>query len=750
MSPENRPPRASFSTPWLLAGLLIVAVLALGNYKLLTGMALPHWDAADFFGPEFGLVADHIKAHQLLKWNPWTSAGTPDLAEPELGVSSPLLLAVAFLAPGAKSGFIAYWMLIWIGGALGMLFLAKHLGGPLWGCVVAALGFATSGFYTGHAEHISSLYSVSMLPFVIWRLDAALLERRIWFGVQAGALYGLSALGGYPQFTILSALFIPLWALGRIVESQRAARSEKLTYARIRMLIIPILVLALGALICSPLYLGFSRYTRGYSDRTGPRAREEALTSGIFPGVAFSTLSSPYLPLLNLDPNPIWTETDVSMSSIYMGSTLMVLSVFALTRRTGWLWWLGLISLFFACCAVGHQLPVRGWLYDFLIPTRYFRNASLFTAYVIFLSAVLASYASQYLETSKTKSDRIVLLAITIILASCAIAAFKAVVHVAHKRLPDFRFANDHMLFVWIGLAVLAFLFQQGFIAMRSVSRLVLLLATVDAFSSLRISEPVLYTPLAYFHAIDGWWDAIDRSGQSLRLPSLQRQLQPPESMGASTNNRNIGLRVATMQSYSPLSNRFYGAIATDRQMNQVALGPNRVCFAASPPWLRPTDGEFGRWAARWHQAATPILVLHTSEAMEMAGKSSEQSVESQKEIREDAICSPTAVTNLSYYPNSLSFSYLGSRPGWLLVTDRWAPGWMVNVNGAPQQNVAGDFVFRAVRVRAGLNHIEFTYHPPAFKPLLAISWSLLGIISFIEIFKIVRHIKPDLRSNAS
>lgn len=716
-----------------MGGFLIAVLLAAANYKLLFGEALPQWDAADFFGPQFTLVADHIKAHQLLMWDPWTSAGSPDLAEPELGVTSPIMLLIGFLAPAEQFGFIAYWMLIWIGGALGMFFLAKHLGAPLWGCIVTALGFAASGFHTGHAEHISSLYSVSLLPLIMWRLDAALLERRVWFAVQAGGLYGLSTLGGYPQFTILTGLFIPLWALGRLFWPESSATAEKAGWGgRLKRSLIPVaLVLILGGLICSPIYLGFGTHTRGYSDRTGPRTREEALTSNIFPAVAFSTISSPYLTLLNMSPDPIWPETDVTMSSIYVGSGIMVLSLFALMRRSPWRWWLGLVCLLFACCSVGHELPVRGWLYDLVIPTRYFRNASLFTAYVIFLLAILAAYGARDLNESVKKHRRVVLLAIAVALAGGAVASFNAVVHLGHKQLPEFDFANAHMFTVWVGLAILVFLFQRELLSARSLSRFLLAFAIFDAISTIHISKPLLYT-----EATVPWWNVLDVHDGRLRLPDLRRRLQPPESVGTYPNNRNIALRVAVLQSYAPLSNRYYNAIAADPQISQAAIGSNRICFSASPVWLKPNDADFSRFGARWREFGSPILVLHTPESMQKLSDKNDQAVPSNSEITRDAICSPAAISAVSYLPNSLSFSYVGNQPGWLLITDRWAPGWNLTVNGSTQRNVAGDFVFRAVRVGAGANRIEFRYRPGGFLALAIMSWLILGAIAAVEIFR--------------
>ena len=98
-------------------------------------------------------------------------------ADPQVGATSPLLLAFAILSPNPLRGFVVYWVAIWIFGGLGMLLLCRHLKCPAWGALIAALGFVSCGFYTGHGEHTTTLYSFSFLPWVIWRFDVALRHR---------------------------------------------------------------------------------------------------------------------------------------------------------------------------------------------------------------------------------------------------------------------------------------------------------------------------------------------------------------------------------------------------------------------------------------------------------------------------------------------------------------------------------------------------------------------------------------------
>src|SRR5262249_58300065 len=59
----------------------------------------------------------------------------------------------------------------------------------------------------------------------------------------------------------------------------------------------------------------------------------------------------------------------------------------------GWGWWFVLLAVFAFATAIGPALPVRGWLYDSVPPTRYFRHSSLFRGYTLFAIAVLAGLA---------------------------------------------------------------------------------------------------------------------------------------------------------------------------------------------------------------------------------------------------------------------------------------------------------------------------------------------------------------------
>jgi len=738
---SGRAARGTAALSWVGAAALLVLVLLLGNRLLLRGQVAPQWDAADFFGPAFSLVADHARSHRLLLWNPWAAGGSPDFAEPELGTSSPGMLLVGVLFSSPWSGFVAYWILIWIGAGLGMLLLTRRLKCPPWGGAVAALGFVASGFFTAHAEHTSSLFSIAFLPWICWRFDDFLITRRYWSAVQAGVLYGLSALGGYPQFTILTPGFLALWAIGRLLFPDNGPRFETARRGGSRILAAVLGLLLIGAtggLILCPSYLGFLTETHGYTNRIGPRSRAEAVGSNTLPVGALTTLASPYLFLLDFPglPHPIWPNSDISMSNIYAGTVVIVLGLMALLNGSRWRYWLALVAAFYLCCALGDQLPLRGWIYDYLPPTRYFRNASEFSVYSIFILCILAGLGASDLETIVGARSRQAgkFLGASIVVGLTAGLFFRVLAHRAPLHLfPDlYRLGKVHLIVVWAAilltaLLLLAFRFQRS-----RFTQMLLAIAVFDAVMALLISRPVMYSagPVK-------WWRTMDRqhvASLDLTTHGLKRQLHSPEELweGVPTN-KNVPLKLAVLDSYAPLKNDFQRAFVDDPILQGFALGTGRCWFAERAVELPPTKTVFESFAATARKRGLPDLILHSPAEMEQLAVSLSESggrgdTVLQRAASLDAMepASPAPVELISYWPNSMKLQVDAPKPGWLMITDRWAPGWQAEVNGKSVMVRGADFIFRAVRVQAGPNTIVMRYKPRAWLTSIVVSWTTL------------------------
>lgn len=738
---------------WLAASVLLATVFVLGNWPAVTGKAAAIWDAESFFAPAYTLIADHARVGRIVLWNPWQSGGSPDFAEPELGNASPLTIAVGAFMGGTESGYRAYWLLVWFLGPLGVLFLARHLKTPAWAGLVVALGFAFCGFYTGHAEHMSSLYSLSFIPWFLWRFDVALTSQRLWPAVEAGALWGFSSLAGYPELTILSAGFLFLWAVGRVLfpPDELALRTPAGLRTRALKAWLGLVLLAcIGSLVLAPTYYAFfSEGGSGYSDRVGPRSREEAIGSGPIEPGALLTFSSPYLTNLKFYNKPgLWKTSDISETNIYVGALITILAVLAIVAepKSRWRWWLLTVAVFFGVCAVGKSLPVRGWLYDYCPPTRYFRNPALFRAYVIMCAVVLALLAAKDLDRAiRASSARIwkSLFATSAIICACAVTAYVYVISSVKNTGPWTHRADKHLAWVWFGSVVLAAAFLYAPRLRKLLPALFIILAIVDAALTIRVAQATVFST---GHARVTWtWINARHKSSLIVKDGLEREVRPLARIGGAKNNTNVPLRFAAIfNNYSTMWNRFLTDYENHPVLVDMCTGRDRIWFSSSVAMVRPTDRFYGAFVKRSEELAAPVLVVHPPEDMKLIAKRNLTGPSDGDEVNTISHLSAAqrvATTLIRYTPNHLDFEVSAPQTGWLLVTDRWSRGWRAQVNGKVVPVFGGDFLFRAVPVGAGVNKVSFSYRPSGFPLLLIVSWGLLAAVAVLDGYKGVQNL---------
>jgi hypothetical protein len=731
-----------YQRSWAVAAFGLALVFFIANFNLIVGRQAPIWDAEDYFAPAFTMIADHARAGRIVLWNPWESGGTPEYAEPELGTTSPLQIGIGFITGGTFKGFRLYYLLIWLLGPIGMLLLARHLGAPAWAGFVVALAFEFCGFYTAHAQHTSSLYAFSWVPFILWRLDRALTLRKLWPAVQTGGLWGLSALGGYPQLTILTGGLMFVWALGRWLAS-RWGDAEVITSAdqvprpTLAFSFVALLwIVGIGFAILSPSYLAFFSEGHGYSDRVGPRGRDEAIWSNAMPAGALTTFSSPYLTTLKFYGNrELWHWNDICMTNIYIGVLIPVLGLLALTLRPRslWRWWLGATAVFCLLCAVGGQLPVRGWVYDLVLPTRYFRNAALFRQYAMFCCGVLALLALMDIE--RAIKERLspawrCLLVVAVITSAVAAASYFTVIRSVHNLGPHSTLATASFIVLWGGVILVSVAMLVRPAARSALPVLLVILAVCDAFVAARLARP---TVASRWHARDVARRSDNRHQSALDLSSrgLNRNLRPPGWIGGHPNNNNVPMKIPTFVNYSTMTNRFQMDFPKHPVLAQMST-TDRVWFADQTASVVPTDAFYQAFVKRSQEVGAPVLLIHSPADMPKIHErklTTGSDAETANSILQLPAAQPLAAKVLRYTPNHLDLQVSCPREGWFLVTDRWSKGWRATVNGEPVELFGGDFIFRAVRVHAGENKVEFSYRPFGFPGLPVLSWLTLGTV---------------------
>lgn len=86
----------------------------------------------------------------------------------------------------------------------------------------------------------------------------------------------------------------------------------------------------------------------------------------------------------------------------------------------------------------------------------------------------------------------------------------------------------------------------------------------------------------------------------------------------------------------------------------------------------------------------------------------------------------------LEYRPNRVVVEVWADKPGYLVVTDVWFPGWAAAVDDQPARVRRANYLFRAVAVPAGMHRVVFTYEPSSYSRGKAISLVALTLVSLI------------------
>jgi hypothetical protein len=776
-----------------MSGLVVAAVFLLANQLIVRGVAVGIWDADGEMFPFQVLVSDFARAGRFLLWDPWSDGGLPLASDPSVGAFSPVNLGVGLLTGGTSLGFRVHWLFVWSLGGFGILMLARQLKAPAWGGAVVAIAFLFNGGYTGNAEHTSCIIALSFLPLVVWRLDHALVSRRLRSAAEAGALWGLSALSAYPALTIITGFFCVLWTAGRLAFSEtpgiatpasETPGAQATTRAQFGLGVATLSIFLLAGLaILSPTYFAFFSEGVGTTARSGPLSRELAVLSNALDPGAISTLASPYLAALKADnqmhgDGQLWPGTDLSMSSIYSGAVVTVFALLSILARPRdrWRWWLVVLASLSLACALGGFLPLRGWLYDWIYPMRFFRHPALFGFYFVFTISAMALIGLRDIQAAIRDGGDAVWRRFRIASLVCTATSFSvflAVIgYVGAERSVSLKQAPGIWLVVsgaWLavlGLAVVVGAWP-GSARPRYFPALLLALVAGDAFLTNAVSQKNMVSTVPEDVAR---WESLDsRHSKVLDLTNngLMRELSPcvssdvanarPKSATESATrcpfSDQLITKMPVLESYSTLPNPFLIRMTRHPILKDVAIGSDRIWFSSEALEVPVAEDYFSAFERRAEKLQAPPLVIHSRQDL-VAGTHEPDGGERRSldpaRIEELPACTRIPVRVVKYDPNELMIECSCPAEGWLLVTDRWGPSWRGEVNGEATEIYAGAFVFRAIRVRAGENRVRFIYSPPLFPWLPILSWTTLGVTALWSASSFIRRSRTGRNAGAA
>jgi hypothetical protein len=715
----------------VVVGLVALFVAA---FDLCMGRAVVPWDAHDFFAPYFLGLADFARAGELMLWNPWLVGGIPDYAEPQIGTFSPLMLLVGFVFGGSLLGFRIYFLTIWWLSGLGIFLLGRRFRAPAWGAGLVAFNWIFSGFLLGHAEHVSWIYSLAWLPFEVLLLDKAIEEGSWRKFAAAGALWGVSLLGGYPGVVFNNVFVFAAWALGRclfpVPDSSWASHSTAGRAARVAAGLA--IALAVACAVMAPNLAGILVEGVGVTERSGALPRSAALGNNPLGPLCLLTFASPFL--ATLPAAAVWPHTDLSSVSVYIGAPTLLLAVISLfhgRRVIRWCVFAGSVILFLV--ALGPALPLRGWLYDYFFFTRYFQHPAIFRGPAMCLLAILALLGIRDLDRDEAR--RWLPLLVSLVLAGTSLLVFPKVAGLA--KVNPTPLAQGHLALVWLG-SVLAFLLYAVLPVARGRLRKTLWagslvsIAFLDGYLCNKISVTSSdHRPgiVASEHQLE------NRHRASLDIAQLTGFSRTEHIQGGlgvpALSAWPVVLKTPVLSGYTCLRNVRQERMAKVPSTRALAVGNTKVWFSPSAVQAPPTGTLFDAFLDRSEAAKIPPLTIHEPDDFQ---KNRPPHASDLAAMQVATSVSPLDARLLAYTPRHLDFQVDAPSDGWLLVTDRWAPGWRATVNDRPTVVHPADFIFRAVAVKAGSNKVAFRYRPVALPITLALCWGTLGVVGLLQV----------------
>jgi hypothetical protein len=324
--------------------------------------------------------------------------------------------------------------------------------------------------------------------------------------------------------------------------------------------------------------------------------------------------------------------------------------------------------------------------------------------------------------------------AVAMVLAVCAYSVFAHVIQQVSDVGPWLHRAQRHLAWAWLGCVALAVLFAFLPKSRKLLPVLLVILAVADARQTIRLAR---LTVSSDFHSRRNWNRINAAHDPSLVLTGrgLQRDLLPPAWIGGAKNNDNVPMKMATFYNYATMTNTFHMDFAKRPPLIDMVTSKDRIWFSASAVSGVPNDVLYAAFLKRTQALGAPVLVLHSPEQMMLLREHANSAPDDQRLaelVAQLPLAQHISFHLTRYTPNHLDLTVSAPADGWLIVTDRWCRGWRAQVNGAYSTIFGADFIFRAVKLRAGENQVKFEYRPAGWPLLLFLSWSTLACVAFL------------------
>jgi len=696
----------------LLAG--VAAATALCWLLLGTQPAFPsdligsrRWsgDFLSYYLPNAEYLGLRLARGELPLWDARHGAGEPFLASLQAGALYPPNALHALLP--AQSAFVALVALHLALAIVAAGALAAAFGAGPFGAALAGLAYATSLRVMGEVWTPPLLYTSALAPWLFLAVERALERPGARSAAGLALAFALPLLAGWPYGVAIAAL--GAGAYGSLRLAARALRTRRLPLAPLATLAAGV---CLGAAVAAPQLLPALELLAQSCRALGSIAESQAIFVG-----------APH------DPNHVWAAllargfNDGVPGLLALGLAALAFLPGPHRGRVAALLVVGLLGLL---ASFPDHAPLYGWLRglpvlgDFRFPYRY----RLLPTLALAVAAGVGATRLQALCAPRLR------LATLVGVALLAVQIASATLPVASAMIPLARTAPEPR--------VLA-----------------------------RELEALGAEPSASGRLLRAGWSGRLRSAETLRvvndleplsLARVAQMLTFFESGRPLTVSRTTGPRVPEAGVGDSLAAPYYGRIGMPGTAARAAIldlfSVSWILSDDPPEWLSgryPRKGQAGSSAVYRNPHALPRAYRVHAAQPEPAGLQAAlaklvapgfdprrmvllDAVPAELEQAEAAAAQESGgpVELAADEPERIALRTRGARPGVVVITDAWFPGWEARLDGAEVPLLRANLAFRAVAVPPGEHEIELRYRPRSLRIGFAIAAlaALIGAVA--------------------
>jgi len=696
------------------------------------------------YEPYVKVLHDDMVHRWLPLWDPYVGSGAPLLANMASAPLSPMRLIVASVEKPAFWDF--YFLLRLFLAALFTYLFAREVGIGFTGSLVAGIAFGLSGhfiFYISMADLDAQIWLPALL-LATHKLAEKPTYRK--FAITA-VLIALIILAGMPESAFFIFLLATLYLLFCLWNLAPAEQREKLWWRR--PLIGFVAAGVVGLLISLPQVLPFLEYLR---TAFNPRA----------PGVGMHYISAVTAPslLMRRHLHDTWKGVDSFHILPYIGSVCCLLALATMCRkgaRPRWTWFFVGFAIFYLLKAFG--IPPVQWvgrlpLFSMsLFPKHAFPEFSLCVA-------LLAGMGADDVLKNEVNYSRFLFASIVVALTVVGFAAYYWNEPVRSVRLQDLT--ETCLIFgVAFGLVWLLGTAARRGAPSRMIAITLVLLPAAELAGFMPRNRTERYDAFTKPPFVD----FLRGDRQLYRTFSLDNVLVP---------NTNAAYEIDDIRSLDPLQvsryidflradfsasiyDRFDASEVSREIIRSPLLDLMNVKYILANPEL-PVHGfisdkfelVYDREVRiyRNKDALPRAFVVGHAEVLPDKNRILAKLTEPEFDAKENVLLEENVTNNAAiasaasspvtferYEPNYVRLQAELTRPGWLVLTDTYYPGWKVLIDGRAGRILPADYIFRAVPLESGSHLVEFVYRPASFVWGVAISMLTIGILVFVPLW---------------